>query len=476
MKKPNVLFILTDDQRFDTIHALGNGQIQTPNLDTLAAAGTAFTNAHIPSGTVPAVCMPSRAMLNTGKTLFHLYRDGESIPPGQTTMPETFRGGSYETYGTGKWHNGHDSYARSFSRGDEIFFGGMWDHWNVPVCDFDPAGKYEGRIPACTGAFYSNHVSLNRADHVNSGVHSTDLFASKAQDFLEQWNGEKPFYLYLSFMAPHDPRTMPEKFRTMYKGGDIELPPNFAGQHFDFGIYDMRDEILETYPRSAEKIRQHIADYYAMISHVDERIGCLLDTLKRKGVYEDTIIVFSSDNGLAVGQHGLMGKQNCYEHSVRVPLILAGPGIDAGKRCDQPVYLLDIFPTLCTLTGLPCPPGCEGKDFSPALQGKTGGPVRDSIYMAYADKVRAVKKDGWKLIEYHCNTPRTAGMERKMVREDYVQLFYLPEDPYECVNLADRKENRRIIAGLRELMTQYRDEWDELEHPCGRAFWGHSSR
>lgn len=471
IKKPNILFILTDDQRFDTIHALGNPDIKTPHLDALVREGTAFTNAHIPSGTVPAVCMPSRAMLNTGRTLFRIYRDGQSIPPEQATMPETFRAGGYETYGTGKWHNGPESFARSFSSGDEIFFGGMWDHWNVPVYNFDPSGRYEQQIPACSGAFYSNDVSLNRADHVNPGIHSTDLFAGRALSFLEERKGTLPFYMYLAFMAPHDPRTMPEKFRTMYRPEDMALPPNFTGKHFDYGIYEMRDEILEAYPRGAQAIRRHIADYYAMISHLDEKIGLLIDSLRKRGLYDDTIIIFASDNGLALGQHGLMGKQNCYDHSVRVPLIFTGPGIRKGAVCDHPVYLFDIFPTLCALTGLPCPAGVEGKDFSSILRGENTPPVRDSLYMAYADKVRAVKRKGWKLIEYHTAVPRRVGMEIKLVRENYWQLFYLPDDPYECVNLAGREENFSILRELRELMIRYRDEWDERDHPQGKAFW-----
>ena len=463
-KKPNVLFILTDDQRFDTIHALGNKKIQTPNLDRLCREGMAFTNAHIPSGTVGAVCMPSRAMLNTGRTLFHLCENGAEIPTDHKTMPETFRANGYQTYGTGKWHNGSQSYARSFTAGDEIFFGGMWDHWNVPTYDFDPTGKYEQTSRACMGAFYTKQTVVNRANHVNLGVHSTDLFAQKALDYLDAYDFEDPFYMYVAFMAPHDPRTMPEQFQNMYKAEDMELPPNFAGLHFDFGVYQCRDEKLEAYPRDPVKVRQHIADYYAMISHLDWRIGQLIEKLKKKGQYENTIIVFAGDNGLSVGQHGLMGKQNGYEHSIRVPLILCGPGIPKNKTSDSYVYLLDIFPTLCHLTGVECPDSVEGIDFSPILRDPEAR-TRDTLYAAYADKIRTVKDLRYKLIEY-----RFLDIDGKTVHK-YSQLFDLQADPWEACNLIHSPELQDKVAELRSTLLQYRDAWDEMDHPIAKNFW-----
>ncbi|MFW5893602.1 MAG: sulfatase-like hydrolase/transferase [Verrucomicrobiota bacterium] len=143
----NILFLFTDDQRFDTIAALGNPAIHTPNLDRLVARGTAFTRAHIPGGTSSAVCMPSRAMLHTGRNLFDLLGQGETIPADHTLLGEALQQAGYTTFGTGKWHNGPESFARSFNDGAEIFFGGMDDHWNVPACDYDPSGRYDNRRP-----------------------------------------------------------------------------------------------------------------------------------------------------------------------------------------------------------------------------------------------------------------------------------------------------------------------------------------
>ena len=175
-KRPNVLFFLTDDQRFDTIAALGNKEIFTPNLDELVRNGTAFTQAHIPGGSVGAVCMPSRAMLNTGRTLYHIEKNGSNIPKEHALMGETFRKAGYCTFGTGKWHNGTSSYARSFTDGGEIFFSGMWDHWNVPVCNFDPTGEYANKSKVIVDHTHNNKVKYRNCDHMHFGKHSSELF------------------------------------------------------------------------------------------------------------------------------------------------------------------------------------------------------------------------------------------------------------------------------------------------------------
>ena len=147
--RPNVLFFFTDDQRFDTIAALGNPHIRTPNMDALVARGTTFTRAHIPGGTCGAVCCPSRAMIHSGRTLFHLDGCGQEVPEDHALLGETLLRAGYQSHGIGKWHNGTRAFVRSFDGGNDIFFGGMQDHWNVPVYDYDPAGGYEGTLAFC---------------------------------------------------------------------------------------------------------------------------------------------------------------------------------------------------------------------------------------------------------------------------------------------------------------------------------------
>lgn len=168
----------------DTIQALGNDEIHTPNLDALVNSGTTFTRAHIPGGMCGAVCMPSRAMLHTGRTLFHLDREGQDIPLDHITLGECFRDAGYDTFGTGKWHNGRTSFARSFSSGDEIFFGGMEDHWNVPAYHFDATGKYETRCPVVKepahmcGLFSFLHTEVEAYGRLNVSTVRADLVST----------------------------------------------------------------------------------------------------------------------------------------------------------------------------------------------------------------------------------------------------------------------------------------------------------
>ncbi|MCK4983084.1 MAG: sulfatase-like hydrolase/transferase, partial [Victivallaceae bacterium] len=326
--KPNIVFFFTDDQRFDTINALGNEKIITPNIDSLVNTGVTFTHAHIPGGTAGAVCMPSRAMIHSGKSLFHLKNSGSSIPAEDSLLGETLKNNGYRTFGTGKWHNGTEAYARSFTDGDEIFLGGMNDHWNVPVHHYDPTGKYDSRLPYIKDWNLKNEMNHLSADHIQNGKHSSELFADASIDFIENYDADNPFFMYVSFMAPHDPCSMPEEFLTMYDDIDIELPPNFTGGHpFDTGALKIRDEMLAEFPRDQGKAKIRIKEYYAMITHADHEIGRVIKSLKDAGEFENTIFIFAGDNGLAVGQHGLMGKQNCYDHSMRIPFIFSGPGI-----------------------------------------------------------------------------------------------------------------------------------------------------
>ncbi|MFW6270503.1 MAG: sulfatase-like hydrolase/transferase [Bacillota bacterium] len=457
--KPNILFFFTDDQRFDTIEALGNEEIKTPHMNKLVEEGTTFTQAHIPGGTCGAVCMPSRAMLHTGKTLFHVKDHGSYIPEAHKMLGETLQEAGYQTFGTGKWHNGTEAYARSFTDGAEIMFGGMGDHWNVKACDFDPTGEYKGS-KYIDDPWGDNTVERRLCDHIQCGKHSSELFGEAASEWLQNYNSKDPFFIYISFMAPHDPRSMPEKFLNMYDQDQIQLPENFQKEHFNFGVKNIRDEVLADYPRDEEEVKRHILEYYAMITHLDYEIGKVIDTLKEKGDYENTIIVFAGDNGLAVGRHGLLGKQNNYEHSVRVPLIFAGPEIPEGEKRDNYVYLHDIFPTLCDLTGIEIPETVEGISLYEAINKEAE--TRDYLYFAYEDKVRAIKGERFKLIIY-----KTENGVRK-------QLFDLKNDPGENNNIIEKDKYEDVKYDLIQKIKQYRDRWDDNDHPTGKEFWRNS--
>ena len=470
MQRPNVIFILTDDQRFDTITALGNQEIETPNLDRLVASGTTFTHAHIMGGTSGAVCMPSRAMMLTGRTLFSIERQGQRIPVEHTAMPELFRAHGYVTSHVGKWHQDRESHGRCFSTGAKIFgfrrkqgwYEACNGHWHIPVHDYDEESKYdpqEGYNEPTIEPFNSPYETTKE-----NGKHSAEVFTDAAIEFIReqshpnQGTPETPFFLYLAHIAPHDPRQYPTWLRDVYSLDNISLPPNFAIRHpFDNGEMLVRDELLEAHPRRPDAVRQHIADYYAIITHVDEQVGRVLDVLEETGQAQNTIVVFAGDNGLAVGQHGLMGKQNLYEHSVRVPLIMAGPGIPQGQKTDALCYLLDIFPTLCDLTDLPIPGTVEGKSLLPVIEDPSTE-VRDTLHFAYKDVQRAVRQGDHKLIEYAVNGKRTT------------QLFNLIGDPSETRDLANDPDQAPKMESLRTELKRWQTELGDTGE-MGRTFW-----
>jgi arylsulfatase A-like enzyme len=408
-------------------------------------------------------------MINTGRSLFRLQDSGASIPREHRLMGEHFREAGYETFGTGKWHNGTDSYARSFSAGAEIFFGGMDDHWNVPACDFAADGKYpEARAHPWDPGTGTVEMREKPFDHVATGVHSSELFARATREFLlsraqagrsnsgrEFAGAPAPFLAYVSFMAPHDPRTMPQRFLNMYKPAEIRLPANFREAHpFDNGELEVRDELLAARPRHPDEIRRHIAEYYAMISHLDEQIGVVIDTLKATGELDNTIVVLAGDNGLALGQHGLMGKQSTYNHSVRVPLLLAGPGIPTAETRESFCYLQDIFPTLCDLAGLDIPQSVDARSLLPALHDPEAH-VREELYLAYKDLHRAVHDGRYKLVEYDVEGTR------------HSRLFDEIRDPLEQCNLAEDSAYAETLHRLRTRLSALRGEYRD---PIP-AFW-----
>jgi arylsulfatase A-like enzyme len=466
-KRPNILFIFTDDQRFDTISALGCEEIETPNLDRLVAKGTTFTNAHIMGGTHVAVCMPSRAMMLTGRTLFSLENQGQRIPPKHLTFPEQFRESGYCTCHIGKWHQDVESHGRSFDTARKIFgfrnlgwYEACNGHWHTPVFDHDPTGQYEQDtfyhdppLEPFEGPFETTK---------ESGRHSAEVFTDAAIDFIRERrfaDDDNPYLLYLAHLAPHDPRQYPARLAQRYNTDTVSLPDNFRTTHpFDNGEMTVRDELLEAFPRQPEAVIQHLADYYAIIAHVDEQVGRILDKLERTGEDENTIIVFAGDNGLACGQHGLMGKQNLYEHSIRVPLIMAGPGIPVNQKRDTFCYLLDIYPTLCELIGVEPPDTVQGKSLCPTFDDPTQQ-IRDILHFAYRGVQRAVKRDGMKLIEYVVDGKRST------------QLFDLSNDPLEMTNLADDPGNADLLDGLRTELGRWRSDLDD-RGAVGDQFWG----
>lgn len=448
-KHPNILFLFTDDQRFSTIGRLGLEPVLTPNLDELSHKGVLFTQAHIMGGLQGAICMPSRAMLMTGKSLFHQHRDGEYIATSDIMMPQFFAQQGYNTFATGKWHNGAAALNRAFAAGDNIYLGGMHaygtgGHFTPVLTHYDSTDAYKKRF---TG------------DHF-----STIYYADAVINFInQQKNNQQPFFAYVAFTTPHDPRTPPKEFLELYDSVHTRLPPNFLPQHpFDNGELKIRDEVLLPMPRDSNAVKTEIAKYYAMISEADHEIGRIIQALKATGQYDNTIIVFAGDNGLAVGQHGLLGKQNLYDHSVRVPLMIAGPGIKQDQQYNGYVYLYDVFATLREAAGFHTTVKGDGVSFAKALKQKEMK-GRDHLFFVYSNLQRAVKKDGLKLIRYNVNG------------KSKTQLFDLTKDPYERNDVSGHSQYQKALAALTALLAAEMKRNGDFCDPA-KPGWGYPDK
>jgi arylsulfatase A-like enzyme len=329
----------------------------------------------------------------------------------------------YVTFGTGKWHNEKSAFEAGFQKGNDVFLGGMADHFNIPVRDLGPDGKL--------------------LSPKNKGF-STDIFSRAAIDFINEYasgNYRNPFFCYVAFTVPHDPYSPEPDYIDRYLPDSIPLPGNFMPLHpFAFDDLTVRDENLLPWPRPPEKVKQVLADYYSLISHLDDRIGDIIKSLNDNDLADNTIIIYTADNGLAAGSHGLLGKQNLYEHSIKVPMIMTGPGLPPGKVTDALVYLFDIYPTLAELCCLPKPENIDGKSLMPVISGKSDE-VRSSLFTAYRNTVRAVRTGEWKMIRYP--------------ERNYNQLFNLKNDPLEIENLAGEAKFRPKVNELLDLMKKW---------------------
>jgi arylsulfatase A-like enzyme len=428
--RPNVLFILTDDQRPDTIHYLGNSQIQTPNLDKLARSGVALTRAVCAN----PICTPSRAEILSGCSGFQngVLDFGGRIAPELKLWPQAMREAGYQTWFVGKWHNDGVPVERGFERTQGLFRGGGGKWWKDQQ-DWKgmPVTGYRGWI------FQDDFGNLHPERGVGLTPDISEQFADAAIELLAR-KSEQPFFLQVCFTAPHDPLLFPSGFERRYDPTELTLPANFLTEHpFDHGNQGGRDENLLPHPRSASMIRELLAVYYAVISHMDEQIGRIIETLRTSGQYENTIILFTSDHGLAVGSHGLRGKQNMYEHTVNVPLLISGPGIPTNAIRRGQVYLRELYPTVCELVDVEIPNTVQSQSFAPMLR-SAQVPGHSHVFCYFRDKQRMIRDDRWKLIHY-------PHIERW-------QLFDLETDPAEMRDLSTLAQHQGTLTRLQELL------------------------
>lgn len=412
--KPNILFLFADDQAFHTIAALGNDEIQTPHLDRLFDQGTTFTHTYNQGGWNGAVCVASRAMLNTGRYLWHAHQVNRELRqkwvPQQKLWSQLLTSGGYQTFFSGKWHVSADA--------KEVF---------------EVARHVRGGMPNQTDAGYNRPKS--RDDKTwqpwdpkfegfwKGGQHWSEVLADDGIDYLTMAKQDaRPFFMYLAFNAPHDPRQSPKKFVDLYPPEKIRVPASFVPEHpFNIGSNKIRDEQLAPFPRTPWSVQVNRQEYYAIITHMDQQIGRILDALHSTGQADNTWIFFTADHGLSCGHHGLLGKQNMYDHSMRVPFVAVGPGAERGKRIGRRIYLQDVMPTTLELAGVERPAHVEFQSLLPLLK-KGSAEVSGTVYGAYVNSQRMLTSGQEKLILY----PDTG----------VSLLFDLSQDPEEIHDLS----------------------------------------
>jgi len=389
-KNYNILIIESDDQSNQAVGAFGNPSMVTPNIDELAREGTSFTSAYNMGCWSPAVCVPSRTMLMYGKYLWKSQKTTKKNAP--ESFPETLKNNGYSTYMTGKWHAWGNSAQDVFEK---------------------------------TGTITQGQLKTYNLDK----GHITDLTAKEAANYIKNYKEDKPFLVYVAFNAPHVPRETEQKYYDLYPQNSIDLPPSVIdGDSLNKNIkYQYTKN-----PLRAETMKRRVQQNNAMVTHMDERIGDIIQSLKDKGVYDNTIIIFMSDHGINFGENGVAGKVCLYEPSVTAPLIIRAPNMSSNKKITSRVYLQDIIPTLWDMLGITSPENSDFKSLQPLIQKNEN--TRASIYLAMFNDQRAIIKNNKKLILYPKN--------------GLVELYDLEKDPWENNNLKNKNNANALIKNL----------------------------
>ncbi|GLR16749.1 sulfatase-like hydrolase/transferase [Portibacter lacus] len=472
--KPNIVFLFADDMTYTAIHALGNEEIHTPNLDRLVQNGTSFTHTYNMGGWNGAICAASRAMMISGR---HLWRANEykknwgkdDTVAIHNTWGKLMEKGGYDTYMTGKWHVGAPA-DKVFQHSKHIRPGMPKDAWGKAQVgrkfnEVVGKQKIDGRLVTADDIM---PVGYNRPKSEDDdswdpadpkfggfwegGKHWSEVLKDDALEYIDMAKDkDNPFFMYLAFNAPHDPRQAPQEYLDMYSLDNISVPASFLPEYPDKELMGngrgLRDEALAPYPRTEYAVKVNIKEYYAIITHLDAQIGEILDALEASGKMDNTYIFFSADHGLAVGKHGLIGKQSMYDHSVRPPMMVMGPGIPKGERIDSDVYLQDIMATSLDIAGIEKPDYVEFKSFLPQAKGISKEKNYDEIYGAYINVQRMIRKDGYKLIVYP--------------KSETVLLFDLTEDPEEITNIAANDDQHDRVKSMFEDLMKLQVEMDD---------------
>jgi len=467
--KPNIVFIFADDMTYSAINALGNNEIQTPNLNRLVNNGTTFTNAYNMGAWNGAVCVASRAMIISGRSVWNANQfrahwiDGNEM---DKTWGKLMESAGYETYMTGKWHV--DAPANSvFQNVTNVRRGMPWDSWGhggkIPaINEMIKNGKSneEIRMIGYNRPLIENDTTWSPTDKKFGGFwvggkHWSEVLKDDAIGFIEQAKVKNdPFFMYLAFNAPHDPRQAPQEFLDMYPLEKISLPKSWLPMYpYKDSIGNgpgLRDEALAPFPRTEYATKKHIQEYYALISHLDEQIGSILNALEASGKIENTYIVFTADHGLAMGRHGLLGKQSLFDHSIRAPFFIVGPNVPKAKKIESDIYLQDAMATSLELAGVAKPEYVYFNSVMDLINGQRKKSYYESVYGGYVKSQRMIRKDGYKLMVYP-----------KLKK---VLLFDLVNDPQEMNDLASDPEfhekAKEMFHDLIQLQKKMNDSLD----------------
>jgi len=474
--KPNIVFLFADDMTYTAINALGNSEIKTPNLDRLVHNGVTFSNAYNMGAWNGAVCAASRAMMISGRYVWRAnefrkkWGKKDSIHYNQS-WGKLMENAGYDTYMTGKWHV--DAPANKVFQKVKHIRPGMpgdeWEHFEMVRQFKEVVGQemVDGKtVTAADVMPIGYNRPLNEQDNSWSpsdpkfggfwegGKHWSEVLKDDALEFIDQAKSKAaPFFMYLAFNAPHDPRQAPPSYIDKYPLDKISLPKSWMPLYpwkDDIGCGpSLRDEALAPFPRTAYATKVHIQEYYAIITHLDTQIGEILDALETSGKMDNTYIFFTADHGLAVGKHGLIGKQSLYDHSIRPPLMVMGPDIPKGRKVSTDVYLQDIMATSLEIANIEKPDYVEFHSFLPQAKGNQKEGSYKEIYGAYVDLQRMIRKDGFKLIIY----PKI----KKIL------LFDLENDPEEMENLAENSNQKDKVKSLfKDLIQLQKEMEDEL--------------
>ena len=445
-KKPNIIFLFSDDQSFKAVHALGNDEIITPTMDKLAEEGITFTHAYNMGGWNGAVCVASRAMLISGRSIWRAQQISDHYTKNEDldkTWPKLMQTAGYDTYMTGKWHVNAKP-EDIFNHVGHVLRGMPWDR---------PEGYNR---PQDVNDTLWQPWKKEFGGYWKGGKHWSELVKEDAVSFIDSAAiKEDPFFMYIAFNAPHDPRQSPKEYVDRYPLSGISIPESFMPKYpyaETMGAgKKLRDEKLAPFPRTEYSIKVNRQEYYAITTHLDVQIKDILDALERKGLKENTYIFFTSDHGLAIGEHGLLGKQNMYDHSMRVPLMIVGPNIPKGKKIAADVYLQDIMATVLELAEVQKPNYIEFNSLMDLVNEKQIKSNYDAIYGTYEKgSQRMIRKDNYKLIVYP--------------KSQKILLFDMEKDPLELNDLAsDPSNSEKIKILLKDLIQLQEDMGDQLD-------------